>query len=595
MSVNQPSLIQTDEAEASLLRLVGEMTLAEKIGQMTQAEKNSITPEDVTEYFIGSVLSGGGGNPTPNSAAKWAEMVRSYHEAALKTRLAIPLIYGADAVHGHNNVDGATIFPHNVGLGATRDADLVERIAQITASEILSTGVHWDFAPAVSVPQDIRWGRAYEGYSEDTSIVLELGPAYVRGLQNGNVRTLASVKHYLADGGTQWGSTRVSDWLQGNWQAPGDSYKIDQGSTEVDEATLRAVHLPPYKAAIEAGALNIMVSFSSYKGVKMHAHRYLLTDVLRGELGFNGFLISDWMAVSQIDRDYNTSVITSINAGVDMVMVPYEYKLFIETLTRAVEEGHVSMERIDQAVLNILRAKAWLGLFENPFGRDELQAELGSAGHREVAREAVRKSLVLLKNENNTLPLPKDEVILVAGKGAEDIGMQCGGWSITWQGEHGETTIGTSLLHGIRHTTQGSGEVSYSIDGSFDGGEKAPIGIVVVGESPYAEGLGDKGDLSLSVEDKETFRRMRQMCDKLVVVVLSGRPLIITDIVEQADAVVAAWLPGTEGQGVADVLFGDYPFVGRLSFSWPRSMKQVPLSALRESPEGPLFPLGYGL
>ncbi|MBZ0289579.1 MAG: glycoside hydrolase family 3 C-terminal domain-containing protein [Anaerolineae bacterium] len=593
MRVNQPRLVEKDGAEIE--GLVEQMTLAEKIGQMTQVEKNSITPNDVTRYFIGSVLSGGGGNPEKNTPENWAKMVGTFQEAALKTRLGIPLIYGSDAVHGHNNVQGAVIFPHNIGLGATRDADLIERIAHVTAKEILATNVHWDFAPAVSVPQDIRWGRTYEGYSQDTGIVTELGAAFVRGMQNGSPRALASVKHYAADGGTQWGTTQRYEWLHGNWQTPGSTYNIDQGDADIDEATLRAIHLAPYKAAIEAGAQNIMVSFSSWQGLKMHAHHYLLTDVLKGEFGFNGFLVSDWSAVSMIDRDYYLSVVTSINAGLDMVMVPVDYKLFINTLTKAVEAGEVSMERIDDAVRRILRVKAWLGMFEAPFGREDLLPEVGSEAHRAVAREAVRKSLVLLKNENNLLPLAKNELILVAGKGADDIGMQCGGWSISWQGDHGSITTGTSILTGIRKTLKDEAELAYDPHGEFAGAERAPIGVVFIGESPYSEGMGDNAEVSVSAEDLALIGRMRARCSKLVVVLLSGRPLILGDALTQADALVAAWLPGTEAQGIADVLFGDYPFTGKLSFWWPRSIDQVPVTALQASSEPPQFPLGYGL
>jgi len=589
----QPVPVKTAPTdETAIDALIQQMTLAEKIGQMTQVEKNSIPVEDVTTYFIGSVLSGGGGNPQPNTPKNWAAMVRAFQEAALKTRLAIPLIYGSDAVHGHNNMHSAVIFPHNVGLGATRDADLVRRIARITARELIAANVHFNFAPAVSVPQDIRWGRSFEGYSEDTSIVIELATAYMQGLQDEDPRVLASIKHFVADGGTIWGTAKTYEWLQGNWQAPGDSYSIDQGDAQIDEATLRQIHLPPYKAAIDLGAQNVMVSFSSWQGLKMHAHKYLITDVLKGEFGFQGFVISDWMAVSQIDPSYSTSVITSINAGMDMVMVPFDYKTFIATLTAAVENGDVPIERIDDAVRRILRVKAWLGMFENPFGREDLLPEVGSAEHRQVAREAVRKSLVLLKNENNTLPLSKDVPVLMAGQGAHDIGMLCGGWSIDWQGGRGMTTIGTSALDAVR---KAGVEVVVSPDGVFEAGDLAPVGLVFVGESPYAEGMGDTNNLHLSPEDIAVIDRMRARCEKLVVVLISGRPLVITDVLPKADAFVAAWLPGSEADGIADVLFGDYPFTGKLSFSFPRSMEQVPLKALKQHPDGPLFPIGYGL
>jgi beta-glucosidase len=584
---------QTHEAAAEAL--LERMSLAEKIGQMTQVEKNSIEPADVASYYIGSVLSGGGGVPTPNTPENWAKMVRAFQDAALTTPLAIPLIYGVDAVHGHNNVHGAVIFPHNVGLGAANDPELVAETARITALELLATGVHWNFAPAVSVPQDIRWGRAYEGYSEDTSIVSRLGTAYVKGLQNNNPPVLASVKHFVGDGGTRWGTTRTYDWLSGNWQAPGDSFRIDQGDCQDDEDTLRTVHLAPYIAAIEAGAVNIMVSFSSWQGLKMHAQKYLLTDVLKGELGFEGFLVSDWMAVHQIDRDFNTAVASAINAGLDMIMVPFDYKSFITALTHAVENGDVPMSRIDDAVRRILRAKFWLGMFDNPFGLPETVASIGAEAHREVARQAVHKTLVLLKNELGALPIDKGARVLVAGRGADNIGMQCGGWSIDWQGSHGAITEGASILKGIQDAVDDPSQIAYAVDGKFAEGIQLEVGIAVVGESPYAEGMGDNGSLTLPQEDLDLIARMRKQCKTLIVILLSGRPLIVTDVMEQANAFVAAFLPGSEASAMADVLFGDVPFTGKLSFSWPRSIEQVPLSALKAHPDGPLFPLGFGL
>lgn len=576
----------------SVEALLAEMTLAEKIGQMTQPEKNSIPAEDVTNYFIGSVLSGGGGNPAPNTPANWAAMVRSFQEAALKTRLGIPLIYGSDAVHGHNNVFGAVLFPHNIGLGAARDPELVAKIARITGLEMLGTNVHWNFAPAVSVPQDIRWGRTYEGYSEDTDLVIELGVSYLKGLQDVEPRALASVKHFAADGGTAWGTVQTYDWIMGNWQSADDRWSIDQGDALIDEATLRDIHLRPYQAAIAAGAQNIMVSFSSWQGIKNHGNYHLLTEILKQEFGFEGFLVSDWMAINQIDRDYYTCVVTSINAGLDMVMVPFDYKLFINTLTAAVEKGDVSIQRIDDAVRRILRAKQWLGVFEQPFPDAALLNDVGSAEHRAVAREAVRKSVTLLRNEKDTLPLAKDTPsIFVAGRGADNIGLQCGGWSIVWLGGDGAITEGTTLLEGFKQASQ---NIRYDAAGDF-GDARAETGIVVVAEPPYAEGMGDNDQLTLSEEDIATLKRVRPQVDKLALVILSGRPLLIADQLDLCDAVIAAWLPGTEGAGVADVLFGDHPFTGRLSYSWPRSKNQIPLSALKADSEPPLFPFGYGL
>lgn len=569
------------------------MTLAEKIGQMTQAEKNSITPQEVIDYAIGSVLSGGGGNPTPNNKQTWRDLVSSYQEAALKSRLGIPLIYGVDAVHGHNNVVGAVIFPHNIGLGATRDADLVKRIGTITAKELLGTSVHWNFSPAVSVPQDIRWGRTYEGFSEDTEIVRELGVAYTEGLQASANRVLASIKHYAADGGTTWGTSQRYEWIHGNWQAPDGNFSIDQGDAKMDEETLRQVHLQPYFDAVKAGALNVMTSFSSWNGEKMHGHKYLVTDVLKNEQGFEGFIVSDWMAVNQLDQDYYKAVVIAINAGVDMNMVPYDFRLFINTLTQAVENGDVTLERIDDAVRRILRAKVWLGLFDNPYGDEAFKETIGSDAHRQVGREAVQKSAVLLKNEDSLLPLSKStSKILLAGRGADNIGMQCGGWTIAWQGGHGDITEGTSIASAFK-AQLGKESVIYSETGDFS--ERAEIGVVVVGENPYAEGFGDNTAIRLSDEDSAVIEKTRANCERLVVILLSGRPLIVTDQLSQVDAFVAAFLPGTEGAGITDVLFGDAPFTGKLSFSWPRSLEQVPLSKLKSDPVGALFPIGFGL
>jgi beta-glucosidase len=576
--------------------LLAQMTLAEKIGQMTQVEKNSIRPSDITDLYIGSILSGGGGYPSGNTPERWAAMVDGYQEYALKTRLGIPLIYGVDAVHGHANVKEATVFPQNIGLGATRDPELMERVGRVTAEEMVATGIYWNFGPVVAVPQDIRWGRTYEGFSEDTKVVSLLSSAYIRGLQDVDGVTdlsapatvLATPKHFVGDGGTAWGTSDAS--------AMGRRYMLDQGVTQVDEATLRAVYLPPYVEAIESGAMCVMVSFSSWQDTKMHAHEYLLTDVLKGELGFRGFVVSDWAGIDQIPGNYYSDVVTSINAGIDMVMVPYDYVTFIDALTKAVEGGDVPMARVDDAVRRILTVKFQLGLFERPYSDAALLPLVGSDGHREVAREAVRKSLVLLKNDGAALPLGKDTpVIFVAGSGANDIGMQCGGWTIEWQGALGSITPGTSILQAIEDTVAAGTIVRYNQGGNFAQNEdysRADVGIVVVGEPPYAEGVGDDFDLALSAGDVEAIERVGQVADRVVLIVVSGRPLIITEQFDECDAVVAAWLPGTEGQGVADVLFGDYPFTGKLSYTWPRSMAQVPPGA--DSGE-PLFPFGYGL
>ncbi len=602
MPIYQDPTADIDDRVEDLLE---RMTLEEKIGQMTQVEKNSIKDEDISARFIGSILSGGGGSPTPNTAENWAEMVNAFQERALATRLGIPLIYGVDAVHGHGNLEGATVFPHNVGLGATRDADLLTHIGRATAVETAATGIYWNFGPVVAVPQDIRWGRAYEAYGENTALVSELAAAYVQGLQSvdgvtdlGNRATiLATAKHFVGDGGTVWG-TSTTEIMQ--------PYQLDQGDMQVDESVLRAVHLPPYQAAIDAGAMSVMVSFSSWNGLKMHANQYLITDVLKGELGFEGFVVSDWGGIDQIADNYYDAVVTAINAGIDMNMVPTQYDQFIYALSKAVENGDVPMERIDNAVRRILRVKFQLGLFEHPFADETLLEYVGSAEHRDLAREAVSASLVLLKNDNQALPISKDAAtIFVAGYAGDDVGLQCGGWTIEWQGASGHITPGTTILDGIEATVSEDPFVQFNRFGKFErvtdeNGDPlvADVGIAVVGEDPYAEGVGDRADLSLSETDLNVIERTRDQSEILVIILISGRPMIITEQLSQADAFIAAWLPGTEGQGVSDALFGDMPFTGKLPYTWPRWMSQIPFDFANLPAEGcdaPLFPYGYGL
>ncbi len=585
---------QADAAiEARVEDLLARMTLAEKIGQMTLVEKDSINPADLAPLGIGALLSGGGGHPKEgNTPQLWAEMVDGFQTEALQSRLQIPLIYGVDAVHGHGNLWGATVFPHNIGLGAANNPDLMEQIGQAVASEMAATGIYWNYAPAVMVPQDIRWGRTYEGFSEDPALVSSLAAAYLRGLQTPDLfppnHVIGTPKHYVGDGGTAWGT--------------GDSgYKIDQGDTQVDEATLRAVHLPPYIAVIENGARSIMVSYSSWNNEKMHAQKYLISDVLKGELGFTGFVVSDWGAIDQVNGDYYQAVVAAINAGIDMNMVPYDYEHFITTLTQAVENGDVPMERIDDAVRRILRVKFEMGLFEQPFSLPAWQAEVGAEAHRALAREAVAESLVLLKNEANLLPLSKDVPhVFVGGAAADDIGIQSGGWTIEWQGKTGDITPGTTILQGIQAAVGPDTVVEYNPYGRFEGdaGAEGAVCIAVVGELPYAEGRGDSDRLSLPPGETRVLRRMETDCANLVVVLVSGRPLLIGDALPKWDALVAAWLPGTEGAGVADVLFGERPFQGKLPFTWPRTADQLPINkynAPTTGCEAPLFPFGYGI
>jgi len=577
----------------SVDELLTMMSLDEKIGQMTQANRLSLErqPEDVTTLALGSMLSGGGDAPTPNTAQSWAEMTRSYQERALATRLGIPLLYGIDAVHGHNNVRGAVLFPHNIGLGAAADPELMRKIGEITASEVRATGVHWDFAPAVSVPHDIRWGRTYEGFSEDTDLVTHLSRAYLEGLQavRDGVQVIGTAKHFVGDGGTRWGSS------------DNELFRIDQGNTVSDEASLRRVHLAPYLAAIDAGVRSVMVSYSRWNDEKMHSHRYLITDVLKHELGFTGLVVSDWLGVFRLPGSLDEQVAAAVNAGIDMVMAVDRYRDFIEALKRGVSSGQVSMARIDDAVRRILSVKLAMGLFDQPFGDSRFLDQVGSPEHRQVAREAVQQSLVLLKNDSGLLPLRlQSGEVLVAGSGAHDLGIQSGGWSLDWQGHLGnERLIGTTLLQGITNQAPQGVTVRYLASGSEARGEAqrrqglADVGILILGERPYAEGFGDDGELQPAASDRELFTELRVLCKQLVLISVAGRPLMLTELLDQAEAFVAAWLPGTEGDGLGDVLWGRAPFTGRLAITWPRSLEGyqgIPVPA-----EQVLFPFGAGL
>ena len=565
--------------------LLARMTLDEKIGQMTQPDQEFIKdPADIETYSFGSILSGGSSDPKAgNSLEAWTDLYDRLQTHALHARLRIPILYGVDAVHGHNNILGAVIFPHNIGLGCTRDAALVEQVERITALEVRATGIQWAFAPCVTVPQDERWGRTYEGFSEDPALVAELGEAAVRGFQGADLAdplaALACAKHYVGDGGTAYGSARRG---------------LDQGDTRVDEATLRRIHLPGYITAVKAGVGSIMPSYSSWNGVKCSASKHLLTEILKQELGFEGFLISDYNAIDQIDPDYKKAIGISINAGMDMGMVPSRYKEYMTDLKQLVEDGTVPMARIDDAVTRILRVKFAMGMLDknrSQLADRSLWKSFGSPEHRAVARQAVRESLVLLKNDRKVLPLSKTAArIHVAGKSADDLGNQCGGWTIDWQGKSGEVTPGgTTVLAAIRKAVGGDTQVTFSKDGS--GAAGATVGVVVIGEKPYAEGDGDRADLHLAQEDVDAVDRMKAAGIPVVVILFSGRPMILDDVLDKADALVAAWLPGTEGEGITDVLFGDDKPVGKLSRTWPRSMAQIPL----HPGDDPLFRFGYGL
>ncbi|GIE99844.1 glycoside hydrolase family 3 N-terminal domain-containing protein [Paractinoplanes rishiriensis] len=560
--------------------LLGRMSLDDKVGQMTQSERGITTAADVTAYRVGSILSGGGSAPTPNNAAGWADMYDNYQRGALATPLQIPIMYGIDAVHGNNNVQGATIFPHNIGLGATRDPALVEQIGRATAEEVTGAGQDWTFAPCVCVARNDRWGRTYESFGEKPEIATAM-TTVVDGLQgerlNGPASVLATAKHYLGDGGTSNGT--------------------DQGNTQINEAELRAVHLPPFVSAVERGVGSVMVSFSSFNGAKLHGHKYLITDVLKGELGFSGFVVSDWAGIDQLDGRLGftqAEVATAVNAGLDMIMVPVDWKTFVGYLRAAVQSGQIPMSRIDDANRRILTKKFEMGLFEQPYADRSYASSVGSSAHRALARQAVRQSQVLLKNAGNVLPLAKTGgKIFVAGKSADNIGNQSGGWTLSWQGASGNTVPGTSILAGIRAAAGSGTTVTYHRDGTgIDSSYRAAV--AVVGETPYAEGEGDRtGSMSLDSTDLATLSRLRAAGVPVIVVLVSGRPVDIAAEIGNWNALVAAWLPGSEGAGVADVLFGDHAPTGKLPVTWMQSVSQQPIND--GDGKTPLFPFGFGL
>lgn len=559
----------------SLLQL---MTLDEKIGQMAQAERDALENiNDISYYALGSLLSGGGSAPSPNTQQAWADMYDEFQEVALQSRLGIPLIYGVDAVHGHNNVYGAVIFPHNIGLGCTWNADLVKTINQITAKEVAATGIDWTFAPCIAVPRDERWGRTYEGFGETAEITKLMSKASVEGLQAYSLQNpetiLGCAKHFVGDGGTNNGD--------------------DQGNTVVSEEELREIHMAAYIDAIDAEVGSIMASYSSWNGEKMHGHHYLLTDVLKGELGFEGFIVSDWKGVDQVAGDYREAVKRSINAGIDMVMVPDRYIFFISILKDLVENNEVSMERIDDANRRILKQKFLLNLFEEPYTDPSFASDFGSEAHRNVGRQAARESLVVLDAKNDILPLQKNnQRIMVAGSLANDLGALCGGWSISWQGSNGAITEGTNILNGLQNAS-GSSEIIYSQNGDLSSNIDAAV--VVIGENPYAEGAGDRETLFLSDSDIQLVKKVKGNGIPVIAVLVSGRPLIISDILPYTDAFIAAWLPGSEGgDGIADILFGNHNPRGQLSFSWPKDMTHFPVN-FGDDDYNPLYAYQHGL
>lgn len=582
--------------------LLARMTLEQKVGQMVQAERASTTPDDVRTYHLGSVLSGGGSTPGANRPADWVAMHDAYWMASMSDdngRLPIPVLYAIDAIHGNANVLGATVLPHNIGLGAAHDPDLIERVAQVCAREVLATGLDWTFAPTLAVVGNVHWGRTYESFSEDPAVVASYADRYVRGLQGdlGSDSVIACAKHWVGDGGTTNGE--------------------DQGNTVLTESELTRVHIAPYLPALQADVLTVMASFNSVNEQKCHGSHHLLTEVLKQRLGFSGLVVSDWDGIDQLSDDYDEAIMLSVNAGVDMIMVSVDWKRCLDGLRRAVDEGRISMERVDDAVRRILGVKLRYGLFERPRPAERPWSNhesFGGAAHREIAREAVRKSLVLLKNEAEVLPVAKTARLLVAGKNADNRGHQCGGFTVAWQGVSGADDIigGTSIWEGIRAVAPNA---VFSEDGSAADATQHDVAIVVIGEKPYAEGMGDirtggrvasgsgfGGPTSqlkpygptielsaLHPEDLATIKRITAQGIPVITVLISGRPLVVNAELDASAAFVAAWLPGSEGEGVVDVLFGDHGFQGTLSFTWPQKPLVNPLDA------GTRFPRGFGL
>jgi beta-glucosidase len=595
------SSIQRDEAlEQKVDLLMHRMTLTQKIGQMVQAEISEVTPADVREYGLGSVLNGGGSFPNGNkhaTPADWLAQIDRLWLASMEetpTKPAIPLMWGTDAVHGHNNVMGATLFPHNIGLGAAVNPELMQKIAEATALEVAATGADWTFAPTLAAARDDRWGRTYESYSESPAVIYDYAIAMVRGLQ-GNFsdnNILATAKHFIGDGGTDRG--------------------IDRGNTLASEEELIRFHAAGYFGAIKAGTQIIMASYSSWQGLKMHAHRYLLTDVLKNRIGFDGFVISDYDAIAEVPGCKLYDCPEAVNAGIDMFMIAHraDWIRFISLTRQEVESGVIPLARIDDAVRRILRVKLRAGLFEKPLPSQRPNARrpelIGAAAHRVLAQQAVRESLVLLKNNNGVLPLNHGQRIVVAGKAANSIPMQAGGWSLTWQGTENRNEDfpgATTILDGIKRQ---STHVTYAADGRAPDAKQFDVAIAVIGERPYAEGQGDLGrgktfEHALNYPaDLAMLKNLEKLGIPVVTILVSGRPLYVNKELNLSDAFIAAFLPGSEGSAVADVLFqngGDMPrfdFRGRLSFSWPASPCQAPCN-LNETQCLPLFNFGYGL
>lgn len=586
-------LDHTQPIEARVANLLSYMTIEEKIGQMTLVEKNSLKKQsDIATYHLGALLSGAGAKPVLNTPTGWKEMIDAYQAEAKQSRLGIPLLYGADAIHGHAHVPTATVFPHAIGLGATSNSELVKDVAHATAEELFAVGVNWSFSPNLDQPQDIRWGRVYEAFSDDPALVSRLGSAYVEGLQtspkrdDATVFVLATPKHYLGLGGMKWNTS-----LNNN-------FKIDQGVTPANDKILRDVYLPPFTESVNAGSLSIMVGLNTWGDKRMVLQKELLTDILKNELGFKGFLVSDWYGVHEGRKNNFLATVQAVRAGVDMVMLPFDYETFAKHMKWANRLGLISDERIDDAVRRILFAKFSLGLFDTE--RNTLpQVHMPNTNHRALARDVVAQSLVLLKNQDSLLPLsPNISRIHVAGSASDNVGRQMGAWTIEWQGIDGNWQAGgTSLLEAIKTRANKTTQISYNRLGIFSNTERADVGIAIVGEKPYAEGWGDVAYPTLDEEDLMAIQNLQKNCDNVVVVIVSGRPLLIKKEIDSFDALVMAWLPGSEGGGVADVLFGDKPFQGTLPLPWPDHSEQLPITTDGQTADNTpvLFPRYSGI
>lgn len=584
--------------EAKITEMLKKMSIEQKVGQVVQPEWKTITPAELSQYHIGSLQNGGGAVPGGNkhaSVADWVALIEPYYQASVRPgqTVTIPMVWASDAVHGHNNVYGATLFPHNIGLGAARDTDLLRRIGEVTAAEVRSTGMNWTFAPTIAVARDDRWGRTYESYSENPEIATKYAEAMVSGIQGVGSRFLdqdhviATAKHFLGDGATDGGR--------------------DQGDSTVSEADLARLHGAPYIEAINTGTQSVMASFNSWQGVRMHANKGLLTDVLKGRMGFDGIIMGDWLAHGQIAGCTNTDCAIAFNAGLDIFNQPKDWKELHANLVRDVRSGVIAQSRLDDAVRRILRVKFRMGVFSepSPANRPATFKPIGTPAHRAVAREAVRKSLVLLKNNDTVLPIKARSTVLIAGDGADNIAMQSGGWTLSWQGnDNGPNDFpgASSIYDGLKQQIEAAGgQALLSPDGTS--AQKPDVAIVVFGETPYAEFMGDQSDVALHYGNSEALaliKKLKAQGIPVVAVMLSGRPLYVNPHINAADAFVAAWLPGSEGQGVADVLLTkpngapQFDFQGRLSFSWPRRPDQTPLN-VGDRNYDPQFAYGFGL